>query len=250
MSIKHLISVVSVNLKQIKVIIAFCFYCIANPAYSAVFVEVGDLQTLDTTIVNANSGQIVAVTGDYYVLSGSLVGTEAEEDILLNTTHDQFAVWEDGGAFSFESIGVILTAAGNDIFDLSRITDSVLAQMAEGDDLIWTGSGDDTIGGNQGNDIIDGGLGIDTVTFQGILTDYSIVQLIDGTYQVTGITDTLQGTDTISNVELASFSTQTSNTTYNLADIAVSAVPIPPAVWLFGSGVIGLIGIAKRKKSA
>jgi len=30
---------------------------------------------------------------------------------------------------------------------------------------------------------------------------------------------------------------------------AVSAVPIPAAVWLFGSGLLGLIGIARRKKS-
>ena len=29
----------------------------------------------------------------------------------------------------------------------------------------------------------------------------------------------------------------------------VGAVPIPAAVWLFGSGLIGLIGIARRKKS-
>ena len=29
----------------------------------------------------------------------------------------------------------------------------------------------------------------------------------------------------------------------------VSAVPVPAAVWLFGSGLIGLIGLAKRKKA-
>ena len=29
----------------------------------------------------------------------------------------------------------------------------------------------------------------------------------------------------------------------------VSAVPVPAAVWLFGSGLIGLIGIARRKKA-
>lgn len=28
----------------------------------------------------------------------------------------------------------------------------------------------------------------------------------------------------------------------------VSAVPIPPALWLFGSGLLGLIGVARRKK--
>ena len=31
--------------------------------------------------------------------------------------------------------------------------------------------------------------------------------------------------------------------------ISVSAVPVPAAVWLFGSGLIGLIGVARRKKS-
>lgn len=31
--------------------------------------------------------------------------------------------------------------------------------------------------------------------------------------------------------------------------VNVSAVPIPSAVWLFGSGLIGLIGVARRKKA-
>ena len=30
----------------------------------------------------------------------------------------------------------------------------------------------------------------------------------------------------------------------------VNAVPIPAAVWLFGSGLLGLIGVARRKKAA
>jgi len=30
----------------------------------------------------------------------------------------------------------------------------------------------------------------------------------------------------------------------------ITAVPLPAAVWLFGSGLLGLIGIAKRKKTA
>ena len=29
----------------------------------------------------------------------------------------------------------------------------------------------------------------------------------------------------------------------------VSAVPVPAAVWLFGSGLIGLVGFARRKKA-
>jgi len=35
----------------------------------------------------------------------------------------------------------------------------------------------------------------------------------------------------------------------NLSIIKLSAVPIPAAVWLFGSGLIGLIGVARRKKA-
>ena len=33
-------------------------------------------------------------------------------------------------------------------------------------------------------------------------------------------------------------------------DIAVSAVPVPAAVWLFGSGLLGLVGVARRKARA
>ena len=36
----------------------------------------------------------------------------------------------------------------------------------------------------------------------------------------------------------------------NLTSLTVSAVPIPAAVYLFGSGLIGLIGLARRKMSA
>ena len=31
--------------------------------------------------------------------------------------------------------------------------------------------------------------------------------------------------------------------------VTVSAVPVPPAVWLFGSGLLGLVGIARRRSA-
>ena len=36
---------------------------------------------------------------------------------------------------------------------------------------------------------------------------------------------------------------------YSLDNMTYSPVPVPAAVWLFGSGLIGLIGIARRKKA-
>lgn len=47
----------------------------------------------------------------------------------------------------------------------------------------------------------------------------------------------------------ASWTLNTDGTlTYSLAP-AVSAVPVPAAVWLFGSGLLGLVGIARRKRA-
>ena len=34
------------------------------------------------------------------------------------------------------------------------------------------------------------------------------------------------------------------------SDFGQAVVPVPAAVWLFGSGLLGLIGIARRKKAA
>ena len=36
---------------------------------------------------------------------------------------------------------------------------------------------------------------------------------------------------------------------FALDDIHVSAVPVPAAIWLFGSGLLGLVGVARRKRS-
>jgi hypothetical protein len=33
-------------------------------------------------------------------------------------------------------------------------------------------------------------------------------------------------------------------------DARLTKVPAPPALWLFGSGLLGLVGIARRKKAA
>jgi len=48
-----------------------------------------------------------------------------------------------------------------------------------------------------------------------------------------------------------SFTTKNTTVFYAWAvhDGNVSAVPVPAAVWLFGSGLLGLVGIARRKKA-
>ena len=40
------------------------------------------------------------------------------------------------------------------------------------------------------------------------------------------------------------------NANFNLKGITPNAVPVPAAVWLLGSGLLGLVGVARRKKTA
>ncbi len=37
--------------------------------------------------------------------------------------------------------------------------------------------------------------------------------------------------------------------TYNIGTAGTSAVPLPPAAWLFGSGLLGMVGIARRRRT-
>ncbi len=41
---------------------------------------------------------------------------------------------------------------------------------------------------------------------------------------------------------------QLNGTTVFTADFGFQAVPVPAAVWLFGSGLLGLVGVARRKQ--
>ena len=41
----------------------------------------------------------------------------------------------------------------------------------------------------------------------------------------------------------------TNNGHYLVTSEQVGVVPVPATVWLFGSGLLGLIGVAKRKKA-
>ena len=50
------------------------------------------------------------------------------------------------------------------------------------------------------------------------------------------------------NVDLAP-ALQPNHVGVSIRHTAVSFVPVPAAVWLFGSGLIGLIGVARRKKA-
>jgi len=78
---------------------------------------------------------------------------------------------------------------------------------------------------------------VGTLTFQAIATGNSTL-----TMAVT--TEALKGGDFISN---NTFAAQTVN--FGSSTVNVSSVPVPAAVWLFGSGLLGLAGAATKRRA-
>ncbi|EGV31779.1 variant PEP-CTERM exosortase signal [Thiorhodococcus drewsii AZ1] len=79
----------------------------------------------------------------------------------------------------------------------------------------------------------------------------SVTQNKDPNYLVVVLSGTLSSTDTLYETTPAYFTitTQGTRTTASFSAGATS-VPLPAAGWLFGSAMLGLAGIAKRRKTA
>jgi len=85
-------------------------------------------------------------------------------------------------------------------------------------------------------------------TVGGWTLDLSTLSIVDQTVGVLNLSGTgvLSGNGfDATNVDW-SFSSQ-SETSYSMTVTSVGVVPLPAAVWLFGSGLLGLVGIARRK---
>lgn len=62
--------------------------------------------------------------------------------------------------------------------------------------------------------------------------------------------DGVMGIPMAANGPFAGFNANFQATMGGIADVSDIPVPIPAAVWLFGSGLLGLVGIARRKKKS
>ncbi|MGY2046803.1 FG-GAP-like repeat-containing protein [Methylobacterium sp. JK268] len=79
------------------------------------------------------------------------------------------------------------------------------------DNFLSGGDGNDTLTGGAGNDTLDGGAGTDTAVFHGNSSAYTITQIGTSSFRVVGP----DGTDTLNNMELASFDNGTINLYYD-----------------------------------
>ncbi len=96
---------------------------------------------------------------------------------------------------------------------------------------------------------------LDALSYEGFLLSYTegdALTISDNNDDITSISRMVDGTDSNSNAldfELGCITPGSSNVA-GMGDCSVtsvSAVPVPAAAWLFGSGIIGLAGLARRK---
>lgn len=77
------------------------------------------------------------------------------------------------------------------------------------------------------------------------------IWFLDSSNFVEGLTEgALLGSAQIENFSGAYASTATYTSTYSVVLNTTSVVPVPPSIYLLGSGVLGLIGIARNRKVA
>ncbi len=157
----------------------------------------------------------------------------------------------NGGTFATPSFQVdaILTTAGGTFVQYGSITGGTIDQTTGAMTLDPTGRL-----GAVGAGVYDAAWNIpsggttyaqfttgSSTNASGTLTGHGIVANSDGTYNVILVSASDVGD------AWGSFATVPYVEAWN---VNIAPVPIPAAAWLFGSGLIGLVGIARRKKSS
>ena len=219
----------------------------------------GVLTSISQNLINPYTGDMLFVSGNYYVNTQYSNGGPGNQDVLLSSVDNQFFSIEDSqGNLLIEDYETFLMAPGDDILNLASTTyvmgDTTIL-TADGNDIVWANAGNDFIDGGVGNDILHGGPGNDNILGGGdddILTGASGNDTIDGgtgydvsiyygnyssyTLNETGGTTTIQdlvgsdGTDTVTNVErfefLDGYYENNVFTTYNDVFIGTSAIDV------------------------
>jgi len=178
----------------------------------------GDITgSITTSSGNITTDQTVFLSSGLNILDFSGVGSNdisLQANLIFQGGSDAFAIAlvPDGSAF--------LTSNGN----------LVIGNGGIGLNNVLLVSTDDTLSFDLSNTIINGVALWDL----GALSNSSVNMSLDN---VGGCTQLVGGDVDIQNVNLSRCAFDT------------TVVPVPAAVWLFGSGLIGLVGIARRKKA-
>ena len=95
------------------------------------------------------------------------------------------------------------------------------------------------------------GIGCDGITLATQVNAYTITTNMAsvGTC-TTGMSDDGIGGDPMTSTRFSSYSANFDFTSIHFDSLVQMPVPVPPAAWLFGSGLLGIMGLARRKKKS
>jgi hypothetical protein len=164
-------------------------------------------------------------------------------DILIGGNgHDTLVGGQEGDTLDGgDGQDLLQGGSGTDLLLGGAGHDEMLAGAGEdtldggaGQDEMIGGAGDDLFIGGAGHDEIEGGAGRDTAVFQGLRSDYQIIDLGGGEVIVRGISGDgrLDGRDSLTSVELLRFADVT---------LEVNGVPAAPVITGFAHDT-GLVG--------
>ncbi len=203
-------------------------------------------------------------------LTGGLTGGDDDEDDLDEDKYDDFLTGSTGttttdtgtttttggtgttttgtgtttttaGAAPLAGKNVLAGSASNDNLDGDDDDDTLIGSAGDddldggaGNDVLIGGTGNDVITGGAGSDILDGGVGVDTASYTGKRSSYTISKDADGTFHVKNSSSA----DTLHNVERLSFADGTlaldtngsSGAVYRLYKAALDRAPDAPGL--------------------
>ena len=201
------------------------------------------------------------ITLSYSITASSIsVGDLVISEIMVNPTFDATGEWFEifnTTAFSIDLTGVVLFDDGA---DLHAINDVGPVIIQSGEYFVLGSNGDFNLNGgyiadyvysnfllgNSGDEIVMSMGGVEiarlnyTVNFD-VAGRSRILDFYDGTSPIES--DYINASDEL---QMAGGDFGSPGAPGNIT-LPVSAVPIPGAVWLFGSGLFGLIGLARRR---
>jgi len=177
---------------------------------------------------NTSALNITAQTGSFFTVGGAAANISNNSDILLGSS--EFIIFpEETGAHRVTGPVSVISPTELNFTGLDIIWDSILSAISVGGCQTGNPANNDGFSGcDPDQDGID-----DTIN-----TGIALITATDNTYIL----------DYFANIPAGDPSNFGGGAlTLHLEGKIIHAVPVPAAVWLFGSGIVGLSGIARRR---
>lgn len=177
-------------------------------------------------------------TGDGFTV------TSFQQDAYINTSGGTFALRDVAGGAGMSGA---IDNAGNMTFDITGRTGIAATFAGSIGEQAWNVDNAPAGDGTGLYDVLT--TGTQTANAAGASGAFSLTGVPITGNDIAGYTGELIAAGNIGTAWAFFVDTQYSER-YQIEIVQTSAIPVPAAVWLFGSGLLGLVGVARRKKQS